>query len=86
MKNKTALIWIVCAIWFISILSLTISVSSAVSGIPTINSYITDDSGVLSEQTKQNLEIRLRQLEKNTSGVQYTIFIEDSYPANYTLE
>lgn len=67
-------------------LLLNISISSAASDIPTINSYVTDNSGVLSENTKQTLEIRLRQLEKNTSGVQYIIFIEDSYPKNYTFE
>ncbi len=78
MKNKAFGLLFITLLFGISIVSA--------SDIPTINSYVTDNSGVLSESTKQNLEARLRQLEKDTSGVQYIIFIEDSYPENYSLE
>ena len=56
------------------------------SQIPIINSYLTDNAGVLSPETKTQLEKELRDLEKQTNGVQYVIFIENEFPKEYSLE
>jgi len=55
-------------------------------GIPIINSYVTDNAGVLSQSAKGQLENDLRELEKTTNGVQYAILIENEYPKEYSLE
>ena len=56
------------------------------SQIPIINSYLTDNAGALSRETKTQLEKELRDLEKQTNGVQYVIFIENEFPKEYSLE
>ena len=45
--------------------------------IPIINSYVTDNAGILSGNAKLQLEKDLRELEKSTNGVQYVIYIEN---------
>ena len=54
--------------------------------IQKINSYVTDNANVLSPSAKAGLELQLRDLEKQTNGVQYVIFIENSYPKDLSLE
>jgi|SRR3989338_916667 len=54
--------------------------------IPKIDSYVSDKSGVLSSQSKSELESALRDLEKVTNGVQYVVYIENEYPKEYSLE
>ncbi len=54
--------------------------------IPTINSYVTDTASILSPEIKSNLEQALRSLERETNGVQFVLFIENSYPKEYSLE
>ena len=54
--------------------------------IPKINSYITDNANVLSPSAKADMELQLRDLEKQTNGVQYIILIENSYPKDLSLE
>ena len=54
--------------------------------IPIINSYVTDNAGVLSPGARAQLENDLRDLEKSTNGVQYVIYIENEYPKEYSLE
>ena len=66
------------------ILILAIPVSLA--QIPIINTYVTDKAGVLSSSAKAQLENDLRNLEKQTNGVQYVIYIENGYPKDYSLE
>ena len=66
------------------ILILVIPFSSA--QIPTINSYVTDKAGILSSAAKAQLENDLRNLEKQTNGMQFVIYIEDEYPKDYSLE
>ena len=56
------------------------------AGIPVISSYVTDNAGVMSPNAKLQLENDLRNLEKQTNGVQYAIYIENSIPQGYTLE
>lgn len=54
--------------------------------IPLINSYVTDNAGVLSLGMKSQLENELRNLEKETSGVQFVLYIENEIPSDYSLE
>ena len=54
--------------------------------IPTISSYVTDNAGILSSTAKSQLENDLRNLEKETNGVQFVIYIENKYPKDYSLE
>lgn len=54
--------------------------------IPTINSYITDNAGILSHNVKSQLEDDLRELGKSTSGVQFVVYIENEFPKEYSLE
>jgi len=58
----------------------------AAAQIPITNSYVTDKAGVLSLDVKSQLEADLRNLEKETSGVQYVIYIENEYSKDYSLE
>lgn len=60
--------------------------SLAQPGIPSINSYVTDTAGILSPEFKAELENTLIALEKETNGAQYAIYIEKSYPKEYSLE
>ncbi len=59
---------------------------SSSAAIPTINSYATDNAGVLSQNAKSQLETTLRELEKSTNGVQFVVYIEKEYPKEYSLE
>lgn len=61
-------------------------IQSAIAQIPAINSYVTDNSGILSLSTKSQLENELRNTEKETNGVQFVIYIENEYPKEYSLE
>lgn len=54
--------------------------------IPIINSYITDNAGILSPNAKSQLENELRDLEKETNGVQFIIYIENELPKDHSLE
>lgn len=54
--------------------------------IPVISSYVTDNANSLSPSAKSQLEQDLRNLEEETSGVQYVIFIENEHPKEYSLE
>ncbi len=65
---------------------LILSQSAYAAQIPIINSYVTDNAGVLSQNAKSQLENDLRELEKSTNGVQYAIYIENEYPKEYSLE
>lgn len=58
----------------------------ALAQIPAINSYATDNAGILSSAAKSQLENDLRNLEKQTNGVQFVIYIENEYPKDYSLE
>ena len=71
-------------ILLIAILFLLIPLSLA--QIPTINSYVTDKAGILSSNAKSQLENDLRNLEKQTNGVQFVIYIENEYSKDYSLE
>ena len=71
-------------ILLIAILFLIIPVSTA--QIPIINSYVTDNAGILSAAAKSNLENDLRNLEKQTNGAQFVIYIENEYPKDFSLE
>lgn len=54
--------------------------------ISAINSYLTDNAGILSQSAKSQLEADLRELEKQTNGVQFVVYIENEYPKDYSLE
>ena len=71
-------------ILLIAILLLIIPLS--IAQIPTINSYVVDKAGILSSNTKSQLENDLRNLEKETNGVQFVIYIENEYPKGFSLE
>ncbi|MBI1935484.1 TPM domain-containing protein [Candidatus Woesearchaeota archaeon] len=71
---------------FLILIVLLLSINLAAAQVPTINSYVTDKAGVLSASAKSQLENGLRNLEKETNGVQYAIFIENEYPKEYSLE
>ena len=71
-------------ILLIAVLLLIIPFSLA--QVPAINSYVTDNAGILSAAAKSNLETDLRDLEKQTNGVQFVIYIENEYPKEYSLE
>src|SRR3989344_8848662 len=68
----------------IAVLLLIIPISMA--QIPTINNYITDNAGILSSDIKSQLETDLRNLEKETNGVQFVVYIENEYPKDFSLE
>ncbi|MEK6983199.1 MAG: TPM domain-containing protein [Nanoarchaeota archaeon] len=70
---------------FTLVFLLLISVSSAVP-IPVLNSYVTDNAGILSSAAKLQLENELRDLEKQTNSMQYAIYIENEFPKEYSLE
>ena len=70
---------------FIFIFLISILIVNAAQ-IPAINSYATDNSGILSASAKSNLENDLRDLEKSTNGVQYVVYIENEFPKEYSLE
>ena len=67
-----------------AVLFLVIPFSTA--QIPKINSYVTDNAGILSPASKLQLENDLRNLEKETNGVQFVIYIENEYPREFSLE
>ena len=71
-------------ILLIVVLLLMIPISTA--QIPTINSYVTDNAGILSAAAKSSLEADLRAVEKETNGVQFVIYIENEYPKDFSLE
>ncbi len=79
MKNHIML-FPLCAIVIFSALAL------AQPSIPTISSYATDNAGILSPHFTAELEHTLEALEKETNGVQYVVFIESSYPQEYSLD
>jgi len=58
----------------------------ALAQIPAINSYVTDNAGILSATAKLQLENNLRDLEKQTNGVQFVVYIENEYPKDFSLE
>lgn len=70
----------------ILILLISVVLVSGAATIPKINSYLTDNAGVLSPSAKTYLENSLRALEKETNGVQYVVYIENEYPKEYSLE
>jgi len=70
---------------FALVFLLLISISSAAL-IPVLNSYVTDNAGILSPAAKLQLENELRDLEKQTNGVQFVIYIENEYPKDFSLE
>ncbi|MGV8086072.1 MAG: TPM domain-containing protein [Candidatus Woesearchaeota archaeon] len=51
-----------------------------------LNSYVVDNSYVLSLETKQQLIDALKQFEIDSNGVQIVVYIEDYIPNNSTLE
>ena len=61
---------------FVFLFLIVIQFASAAE-IPIINSYVTDNAGILSGNAKLQLEKDLRELEKSTNGVQYVIYIEN---------
>ena len=63
-----------------------VAIPFSTAQIPVINSYVTDNAGILSSNTKSQLETDLRDLEKQTNGVQFIIYIENEYPKDYSLE
>ena len=63
-----------------------ISLSIANAQIPKVNSYVTDNAGVLSSSAKAQLLNEITELEKSTNGVQFVIYIENEYPKSYSLE
>ena len=72
---------------FVCISAFLILIQSAYSAvIPKINSYVTDNAGVLSSNAKAQLENGLRDLEKSTNGVQFAVYIENEYPKDLSLE
>lgn len=72
---------------FLMILLLVLPVQSlSATEIPLINSYVTDNAGVLSLGMKSQLENELRNLEKDTNGVQFVLYIENKIPSDYSLE
>ena len=68
------------------ILVLLLVIPFSLAQIPMINSYVTDKAGILSAAAKSNLENDLRNLEKQTNGVQFVVYIENKYPKDYSLE
>lgn len=73
-------------IFLIIIVFALLAQLASAAEIPLINSYVTDKAGILSLNTKSQLENELRSLEKDTNGVQFVIFIENEYPKEYSLE
>ncbi|MBI2654130.1 TPM domain-containing protein [Candidatus Woesearchaeota archaeon] len=71
---------------FLIIAVILMTAQFAVAQIPAISSYVTDNAGILASAAKLNLENELRDLEKQTNGVQFAIYIENEYPKEYSLE
>ena len=68
------------------IIVLLLCIQFVIAEIPIINSYVTDNAGILSYSAKSQLEKDLRELEKSTNGVQFVIYIENEFPKEYSLE
>src|SRR3989344_5026383 len=68
------------------LLLLLLLVPSAFSQAQKINSYVIDNAGILTPESKSVLESRLRQIEKSTNGVQFVVYIDKEYPKEYSLE
>ena len=68
------------------IIIFLLGIPFSIAQIPTINSYVTDNAGILSQTAKLQLESDLRNLEKQTNGVQFVIYIENEYPKDFSLE
>ena len=68
------------------IIIFLLGIQFSIAQIPTINYYVTDNAGILSPSAKSQLESDLRNLEKQTSGVQFVIYIENEYPKDFSLE
>ena len=54
--------------------------------IPKLNAYVNDKSDVITPEIEALLEQDLRNLEKDTNGMQFVIYTEPSYPKSYSLE
>ncbi len=70
----------------ISLNSNPVLAQSTNPNAPLINSYVIDTANVLDLETKELLESSLRQLEKDTNGVQFIIYTEENIPDGTTLE
>ena len=68
------------------IIIFLLGIPFSIAQIPTINSYFTDNAGIFSQTAKSQLENDLRNLEKETNGVQFVVYIENEYPKEYSLE
>ncbi|MBI2652083.1 TPM domain-containing protein [Candidatus Woesearchaeota archaeon] len=68
------------------ILVFLLGLQFAAAQIPMINSYATDNAGILSPTAKSQLENDLINLEKQTNGVQFVVYIENEYPKDFSLE
>ena len=62
---------------FLLFIFFLLGLQLAAAQIPEINSYVTDNSGILSGAVKSELENGLRDLEKLANGVQFVVFIEN---------
>lgn len=67
------------------LITFLLLIQFAIAQIPVINSYITDNAGTLSTSTKSQLENELKNIEKETNGVQFVIYIENEYPKEYSF-
>lgn len=62
------------------------ALTSSAAAIPSINSYVTDNAGILSPDSKIQLEKSLMDLEKQTNGVQFVVYTENEFPKEYSIE
>jgi len=58
----------------------------SIAQIPKIKIFVTDKSNVITPETKALLEQDLRNLEKETNGLQFVIYIEPEYQKSFSLE
>ena len=70
----------------IFLLLLLLIVPLSFSQSQKINSFVVDNAGILTPESKSVLESRLRQIEKSTNGVQFIVYIDKEYPKEYSLE
>ncbi|MFA6073406.1 MAG: TPM domain-containing protein [Candidatus Woesearchaeota archaeon] len=83
--NKYLILFIVFFIFLITIQPTNASINSLNSSIK-INNYVIDNAGILSTEFKIALETVMIELEKETNGVQFVIYIDNIIPEGQSIE
>ena len=70
----------------IFILGSGIHVHAADSTSTSLQNYVNDYAGVFNAESKSQLEMSLREIEKETNGVQFVVYTEKKVPEGMSLE